>query len=80
MAGVSVPLLFRRLTPRWIPILGLVLAAIGELSWLNFEFPQALLLVPLTRFPGFVWIIAVGFALRASLERPANLQRGAATE
>jgi hypothetical protein len=73
MAGVSVPLLFRKLTPRWIPILGLVLAVIGELSWLNFEFPQALPLVPLTRFPGFVWIIAIGFAL------PASLQRAAAT-
>ena len=71
MAGISVPLLFRRLTPRWIPIFGLIVAAIGELSWLNFEFPQALPLVPLTRFPGFIWIIAVGFALRSSLPRPA---------
>jgi len=63
MAGISVPLLFLRITPRWIPILGLVLAACGELSRLNLEFPSALFLVPLTRFPGFVWIIAVGFAL-----------------
>jgi hypothetical protein len=63
MAGISVPLLFMRITPRWIPILGLALAVCGELSWLNLEFPSALFLVPLTRFPGFVWIIAVGFAL-----------------
>jgi hypothetical protein len=80
MAGISVPLLFRRMVPRWIPILGLVLAAIGELSWLNFEFPQALPLVPLTRFPGFVWIIAVGFALRSSLPRPPNPAPSVATE
>lgn len=80
MAGISVPLLFRRLTPRWIPIFGLILAAIGELSWLNFEFPQALPLVPLTRFPGFIWIIAVGFALRSSLPRPAGHANAAATE
>ena len=79
MAGISVPLLFRRLTPRWIPIFGLIVAAIGELSWLNFEFPQALPLVPLTRFPGFIWIIAVGFALRSSLPRPAG-SAPAATE
>jgi len=72
MAGISVPLLFRRLVPRWIPIFGLVLAAIGELSWLTFKFPEALPLVPLTRFPGFIWIIAVGFALRSSLPRPAG--------
>jgi len=75
MAGVSVPLLFRRLVPRWIPIFGLVLAAIGELSWLNLKFPQALPLVPLTRFPGFVWIVAVGFALRSSTPRPVNRAR-----
>jgi hypothetical protein len=68
MAGISVPLLFYKIVPRWIPILGLVLAVIGELSWLNIEFPQALPLVPLTRFPGFVWIIAVGFALPSSLK------------
>jgi hypothetical protein len=73
MAGISVPLLFRRLTPRWIPILGLVLAAFGELSWLTIEFHIALLLIPLTRFPGFVWMIAVGFALpvRAVRVEPA---------
>jgi hypothetical protein len=80
MAGISVPLLFRRLVPRWIPILGFVLAAIGELSWLTIEFPQALPLVPLTRFPGFIWIIAVGFALRSSLPRPAGAVAPAAKE
>ncbi len=80
MAGISVPLLFYRLVPRWIPILGLVLAGIGELSWLNFEFPRALLLVPLTRFPGFVWIIAVGFALRSSLRKPDASVQGIAIE
>jgi hypothetical protein len=25
--------------------------------------PQALFLIPLTRFPGFIWLIAAGFAL-----------------
>jgi hypothetical protein len=69
MAGISVPLLFYRLVPRWIPILGLVLAACGELSWLSLEFPSAALLIPLTRFPGFVWMIAVGFALPATTKR-----------
>jgi hypothetical protein len=80
MAGISVPLLFRRLTPRWIPIFGLIVAAIGELSWLNIEFPHALPLVPLTRFPGFVWIIAVGFAVPASLPRSPVVAQRAATE
>jgi hypothetical protein len=67
MAGVSVPLLFYRLVPRWIPVFGLILAAFGALSWLTIEFRQALPLIPLTRFPGFVWMIAVGFALPSRL-------------
>lgn len=69
MAGISVPLLFSRLVPRWIPILGLALAVCGELSWLNLELPAAVYLIPLTRFPGFVWMIAVGFALPAGTGR-----------
>lgn len=72
MAGLSVPLLFRRLTPRWIPILGLVLAACGELSWFSIEFHPAMALIPLTRFPGFIWIIAVGFALPTRAMRAAG--------
>jgi len=74
MAGISVPLLFRRLTPRWIPILGLVLAVCGELSWFTIEFHLALPLIPLTRFPGFVWMIAVGFALPVRAMRAAGEQ------
>jgi hypothetical protein len=66
MAGISIPALFYKLVPRWIAILGIVLAVIGELSWLNIEFPQALPLIPLTRFPGFIWAIAMGFALPIS--------------
>jgi len=69
LAGVSVPLLFRRLVPRWIAILGLALAVCGELGWLNLELPGTLFFIPLTRFPGFVWMIAVGFALPATVTR-----------
>ncbi len=72
MAGVSVPVLFRRLTPQWIPILGLVLAVCGELSWLSIELRPALILIPITRFLGFVWMIAVGFALPTAIETRTN--------
>lgn len=74
MAGISVPLLFRPLVPRWIPILGLLLAVCGELSWLSLKFQQATFLIPLTRFPGFVWMIAVGFALPSRIPQPAARQ------
>jgi hypothetical protein len=69
MAGVSVPSLIGRLVPRWIAILGLALAVTGELGWLNLELPKALFFIPLTRFPGFVWLIAMGFALPATKTR-----------
>ena len=38
MAGVSVPALFYRLVPKWMAILGLVVAGFGVLSWLSLEF------------------------------------------
>lgn len=64
LAGISIPALVFRLLPRWVLVLGLVLAVIGELSTLSLLVPGALFLIPLTRFPGFIWLIAAGFTLR----------------
>jgi hypothetical protein len=74
IGGVAITAGLTKLLPRWIVIPGLLLAVIGELSWLDMLFPQALFLIPLTRFPGFVWLIAAGFAL------PATAERGSAAE
>jgi hypothetical protein len=63
MAGVSVTAAFLKLLPRWVIALGMVLALAGELSWLHLAFPKLLFLIPLVRFPGFIWLIAVGFLL-----------------
>jgi hypothetical protein len=64
MAGVSVTAAFMKVLPKWLIVLGLILAAAGELSWLHLiVYPKLLFLIPLTRFPGFIWIIAVGFLL-----------------
>lgn len=74
MAGVSVSAGWSKLIPKWIMILGLILAAAGELSVFHLIFPQLLFLIPLTRFPGFIWIIAVGFTLPNSRrEQPAAM-------
>jgi hypothetical protein len=73
MAGVSVTAAFRKLLPTWIVVLGLVLAAAGELSIFHLVSPRFLFLIPLTRFPGFIWIIAVGFALPGT--RPAHSKK-----
>jgi hypothetical protein len=63
MAGVSVTAAFRKLLPAWVIVFGLVLAVAGEISWLHLAFPKLLFLIPLVRFPGFVWLISVGFLL-----------------
>jgi hypothetical protein len=61
--GVSIPALATKLLPKWLVIFGYVLASMGILSASSVVVPEALLLVPLTRFPGFIWLIAVGFLL-----------------
>jgi hypothetical protein len=63
IAGISVPALVLRLLPRSLALLGLALAIVGELSALCLVVPGALFLVPLTRFPGFAWLILAGFRL-----------------
>ncbi|HXB11835.1 MAG TPA: hypothetical protein VNZ45_07610 [Bacteroidia bacterium] len=71
IAGISIVSAFMKLLPKWIVVFGIILAVIGELSWLNLIFPQALFLIPLTRFPAFVWLIIVGFILPKAI--PAKL-------
>ena len=76
MAGVCIPALFAKLLPKWIVALGLLLAVAGELSWFNLVFPQVLFLIPLVRFLGFIWLIAVGFTLpsvASSSSHPAEV-------
>jgi hypothetical protein len=68
IAGIAVPAAFTRVLPRWLVIGGLAVAACGELSWLDLISDRALFLVPLTRFPGFAWLIAAGFALPSSID------------
>jgi hypothetical protein len=65
-AGVSITAGFYKLLPKWIVILGLVVAVAGELSWFEIVNVKFLPLIPLTRFPGFVWMIAAGFSLSKS--------------
>ncbi|MDB4978386.1 MAG: hypothetical protein JWM56_572 [Candidatus Peribacteria bacterium] len=72
IAGISVPAYFFRLLPRWVCYFGFVLAAIGELSSLGLVFPQVFFLIPLTRFPGFLWLIAAGYTLPSRTRASSN--------
>jgi hypothetical protein len=63
LAGVSVPSLAFRLMPRWVCWFGLVVAVICDLSTLSMLFPALSVLLPLGRFPGYIWLIVAGFAM-----------------
>jgi len=71
MAGVSVTSGFAKLLPKWVVILGMLLAVIGELTWFTFiSFGKGIgALVPITRFPAFIWLIAAGFLLPKTVSR-----------
>src|SRR5438552_15267287 len=51
IAGLSVPAAILKLLPKWLVVSGLSLGIVGELSALSLIIPQALFLIPLTRFP-----------------------------
>lgn len=63
LAGVSLAGGLKRLLPRGLMWFGLVLAAIAELSTLTLIVEPAAFLLPIARFPAFVWIIWVGLTL-----------------
>lgn len=63
VAGISVTSGFMRILPKWVVWTGILIALRGELSWLNLAFPKLLPLIPLTRFPGFIWLVIAGFML-----------------
>jgi len=76
LAGVSVIAWFTRFLPRWLVWVGLVIAAIAELSSLSLVFTPVTYLLPVARFVGLIWIIATGFLLpRSRAEAQKNRLR-----
>jgi hypothetical protein len=72
IAGLSVPAAIMKLLPKWLVVSGLALALIGELSALSLVIPGLLVLIPLTRFPSFIWLIAAGFLLPRGRNSPRD--------
>lgn len=66
VAGISVICLFTKFLPRWLVWLGLIVAVLAELSSFSLIFPDAAFLLPMARFPGFIWLIGAGFKLPRS--------------
>lgn len=63
IAGIAVPAGFTKLLPRWVVVFGIILGVIGETSSLALLSPTLTALIPLTRFPGFIWLIIAGMML-----------------
>lgn len=81
IAGIAVPSLILRLVPSWLSWTGLVLAAIGEISFFSMLWSGFDILIPITRFGGLLWLIAIGFLLpRTRHEVPRRAPRTPATQ
>jgi hypothetical protein len=63
LAGVSIAGGLTRRLPRWVMWFGVILAVIAELSTLTLLVDGAAFLLPLARFPAFIWILAVALTL-----------------
>ncbi|MEJ7645540.1 MAG: hypothetical protein WKF87_13170 [Chryseolinea sp.] len=63
IAGIAVTSWFSKSLPKSVVVIGLGIAIIGALSWLSLIFPKLLFLIPLTRFPAFIWLIGAGFVV-----------------
>jgi hypothetical protein len=66
-AGVSVTSYFMRLLPRWMVVLGMLLAITGELSSLSLIAYPANFFIPVTRYLGLIWMVAVAVALQKKI-------------
>ena len=76
LAGISIAGGVTRKLPRWVMWFGVVVATIAELSTLTLISEAAAVLLPLARFPAFVWMICVAFTLPS--RRHARMSSSAA--
>lgn len=75
-AGVSVTSFFARTLPRWLVVLGMLVAIAGELSWLSLVAYPANFFIPITRYLGFIWMLLAAIMLTRN-RRPVSLAHAA---
>jgi hypothetical protein len=68
-AGVSVTSYFTRILPRWVVVLGIVVALAGELSSLSLVTYPANYLIPISRYVGFIWMLSVAISLTRNKQK-----------
>jgi hypothetical protein len=72
LAGGSITGGLTRLIPRWLMWFGIVLAVFAELSTLTLIFEPAVVLLPLARFPAFIWILCIAATLPSQRSKTAG--------
>lgn len=75
VAGVSIAALFGGVMPKWLGWGGLAVAAASEIASLSVAFTDLDVLLPVGRFGGLLWLVAVGFLL-PSTRRELRARRG----
>jgi hypothetical protein len=75
VAGISVAGLIGRVLPPWLGWGGLAVALISELAALSVLFDGADFLLPMGRFGGLLWLIAIGVRLPAT-RRESRARQG----
>jgi hypothetical protein len=70
LAGIAVPSLILGLLPRPVAWIGLVIAAIAEVTTLVLIWPGLDVLLPIARLSGLVWLIVAGAQLPLRRARP----------
>lgn len=63
VAGIAVSGGFANILNKALVWSDIGIALVGEASCLSLVFPKLVFLIPLTRFPGFIWLIWAGFRL-----------------
>lgn len=63
VAGIAVPALILRLLPVPFAWIGLVIAALAELSFLTMVIEPLQFLIPIGRFGSLIWLVVAGFLL-----------------
>ncbi len=69
LAGGSLTGGLTRKIPRWLMWFGIVVAVFAELSALSLVLESAAFLLPLARFPAFIWIIGIAATLPSQRSR-----------
>ena len=64
VAGISITGYFTRRLPKWLVILGIVVALAGELASLSLVTYPANFLIPITRYVGFIWMMLAAVKLQ----------------